>query len=89
MPGEVRARLKEHAARLGMDVSTFITVAIQAQMDEQDRIRKIFEPLEALQAEAEAQAEPDTWTDDIDLTPEEQAEVDAILGRSAQHREAA
>ncbi|WP_240107147.1 hypothetical protein [Streptomyces sp. MUM 203J] len=41
-----------------MNVSTFITIAIQAQMDEQVRVRKDFEPLEALQAETEARRSP-------------------------------
>ncbi|WP_175409676.1 hypothetical protein [Streptomyces sp. TRM64462] len=90
MPAEVRDRIKDHAARLGMDVSTFVTIATQAQMDQQDRVSKVFEPFEQARREAEAGAEEGTWLGDhLELTPEEQAEVNAILGRASGDQAAA
>ncbi|MGR8008570.1 hypothetical protein [Streptomyces hypolithicus] len=89
MPAEIRDQIKEHAARAGLDVSTFLSIAACAQMDQQDRVRRIFEPFEKARSEAEAEAasQPgtDTWTDHLAPTPEEQAEVDAILGRGTRH----
>ncbi|MFF3259518.1 MULTISPECIES: hypothetical protein [unclassified Streptomyces] len=89
MPAEVRDRIREHAADVGLDVSTFLTIAAQAQMDQQDRVRKIFKPFEDARAEAEEQAGTGTWAgDEIELTQEERAEIAAVLGRPS-HDEAA
>ncbi len=89
MPAEVRDRIKEHAADAGLDVSTFLAIAAQAQMDQQDRVREIFEPFQKARTEAEEQAGTGVWAgDDIEPTEGEQAEVDAILG-PAPHGEAA
>jgi hypothetical protein len=89
MPAEVRDRIREHAADAGLDVSTFLAIAAQAQMDQQDRVREIFEPFQKARTEAEEQAGTGVWAgDDIEPTEGEQAEVDAILG-SASHNEAA
>ncbi|QFQ98447.1 hypothetical protein F9278_22200 [Streptomyces phaeolivaceus] len=90
MPDTVRDRIKEHAANAGLDVSTFLTIAAQAQMDQQDQVRKIFEPFEKARAEAEDQAGTGVWAgDDIEPTKEEQAEIDAILGRTPRDEAAA
>ncbi|MER6994222.1 hypothetical protein [Streptomyces sp. NPDC000410] len=90
MPPEIRDRIKEHATEAGLDVSTFLTIAAQAQMDQQDRVKKLFAHFEQARAEAEAHADTtDTWTDGLELTPEEQADVDAILGRVQRGQEAA
>lgn len=79
----MRDRIREHAADAGLDVSTFLTIAAQAQMDQQDRVRKIFEPLEKARLEAEEEAGTGIWAgDDIEPTKEEQAEIDTILGRT-------
>jgi len=89
MSAEVRDRIKEYAADAGLDVSTFLTIAAQAQMDRQDRVRRIFKPFEEARAEAEEQAGTGAWAgDDIEPTEEEQAEVRAVLGHSS-HNEAA
>ncbi|OKJ76224.1 hypothetical protein [Streptomyces sp. CB02460] len=90
MPGEVRNRIKQHAAAAGLDVSTFLTIAAQAQMDQQDRVRKVFAPFDEARAAAEEQAGTGTWAgDEIMLTHAEQAEVDAILGRTSRGETAA
>jgi S-methylmethionine-dependent homocysteine/selenocysteine methylase len=90
MPAEVRDRIREHAAEAGLDVSTFLTVAAQAQMDQQDRVREIFEPFHKARTEAEKQAGTGVWAgDDIEPTEAEQAEVDAILGRTPRSETAA
>jgi len=82
MPADIRDRIREHAADAGLDVSTFLTIAAQAQMDQQDRVREIFMSYEEARAEAEKQAGSGTWAgDEIELSRQEQAEVDAILGR--------
>jgi hypothetical protein len=89
MPTEVRDRIREHAADAGLDVSTFLTIAAQAQMDQQDRVKKIFKSFEDARAEAEEQAGAGTWAgDEIELTKQERAEINAILGRTS-HDEAA
>lgn len=51
-------------------------------MDRQDRAEAVFAPFAHAHAEAEAEAEQDAngWTDGIELTEQEQAEVNAILG---------
>ncbi|WP_030207325.1 hypothetical protein [Streptomyces sp. NRRL S-87] len=83
MPSEVRARIREYAAAAGLDVSTYLVIAAQAQMDEQDRIRRVFETFEGARVDAEVRAAPEVWPgDEIELTAEEQSEVDAILGRT-------
>ncbi|MEU6230350.1 hypothetical protein [Streptomyces sp. NPDC047042] len=90
MPAEVRDRIREHAAAAGLDVSTFLAIAAQAQMDQQDRVREIFEPFQKARAEAEEQAGAGVWAgDDIEPTEAEQAEVDAILGRTPRGEAAA
>lgn len=90
MSAEVRDRIREHAAAAGLDVSTFLTIAAQAQMDQQDRIRRIFKPFEDARAEAEGQAGTGTWAGDaIEPTREERAEIEAILGRSSRDEAAA
>ncbi|MFJ8920177.1 MULTISPECIES: hypothetical protein [unclassified Streptomyces] len=90
MSAEVRERIKEHAADAGLDVSTFLTIAAQAQMDQQDRVRRIFKPFEEARDEAEEQAGTGTWAgDDIELTSEERGEVAAILGRPTRDEDAA
>ncbi|MGW2474665.1 hypothetical protein [Streptomyces sp. NPDC001665] len=90
MPGEVRSRLKQHAAAAGLDVSTYLTIAAQAQMDQQDRVSKVFAPFDEARAVAEEQAGTGSWAgDEIVLTHEEQAEVDAILGRPSRGEAAA
>ncbi|MDH6121887.1 hypothetical protein [Kitasatospora sp. GAS204B] len=89
MPAEVRDQIRDHAAAVGLDVSTLLTIAAQAQMDQQDRVEMLFEPFERARAEAEEQAGSDTWTDDITLTAEEQAEINAILGRPSRTEGAA
>lgn len=84
MPAEVRDRVKAHAAAVGLDVSAFLTIAAVSQMDEEDRARAVLGPFVQARAEAEAiaaEGTADTWTDELVLTPEEQAEVDAILRR--------
>ncbi|WP_250286677.1 hypothetical protein [Streptomyces atroolivaceus] len=83
MPAEIRDRIRENAADAGLDVSTFLTIAAQAQMDQQDRVREIFKSYyEEARTEAEKQAGTGTWAgDEIELSRREQAEVDAILGR--------
>ncbi|MFF6786725.1 hypothetical protein [Streptomyces sp. NPDC012510] len=59
-----------------------MVIAAQAQMDQQDRVRKIFEPFEKARVEAEEQAGIGIWAgDDIEPTTEEQAEIDTILVR--------
>lgn len=88
MPAEIRDQIKEHAERAGLDVSTFLTIAACAQMDQQERVGRVFDSFRRSRAQAEADATVDTWTDEIELTPDEQSEVDAILGRS-QRRAAA
>lgn len=83
MSAEARDRIREHAANAALDVSTFLTIATQAQMDQQDRVRRIFKPFEEARAGAEEQAGNSTWAgDDIEPTREERAEIEAILGRS-------
>lgn len=90
MPDTVRDRIKEHATDAGLDVSTFLTIAAQAQMDQQDRVRKIFEPFEKARLEADEQAGSGIWAgDDIEPTTEEQTEIDAILGRTPRNEAAA
>ncbi|MFF3734306.1 hypothetical protein ACFYXM_29395 [Streptomyces sp. NPDC002476] len=90
MPAEVRDRIKKHAADAGLDVSTFLTIAAQAQMDQQDRVKRIFEPFERARAEAEEQAGTGIWAgDEVELTREEQAEVNTILGRPSRDEAAA
>lgn len=90
MPAEVRDRIREHAADAGLDVSTFLTIAAQAQMDQQDRARRIFKPFEEARAQAEEQAATGTWAGDaIEPTEEEQAEAEAILGRPSRDEGAA
>ncbi|WP_406252425.1 hypothetical protein OH786_11625 [Streptomyces atratus] len=90
MPSEVRDRIREHAADAGLDVSTFLTIAAQAQMDQQDRVRRIFRPFEEARAEAEENAGTGTWAgDEIELTRDERAEVAAILGRPSRDEAAA
>lgn len=83
MPAELRDEIKAHAARSGLDVSTFLSIAAAAQMDQQARVDPIFAPFEQARADAAAAAAPDgdTWTDGLVLTAQEQSEVDAILGR--------
>jgi hypothetical protein len=89
MPATVRDRIREHAADAGLDVSTFLTIAAQAQMDQQDRVRKVFEPFEKAREEAEEQAGTGTWAgDDIEPTKAERAEIDAILGRTPRNEAA-
>ncbi|MEK8143297.1 hypothetical protein NKH18_17630 [Streptomyces sp. M10(2022)] len=89
MPAEVRDRIREHAADSGLDVSTFLTIAAQAQMDQQDRVKTIFKSFEAAREAAEEQAGTGSWAgDEIEPTRQERAEVDAILGRPS-HDEAA
>lgn len=90
MSAEVRDRIREHAADAGLDVSTFLTIAAQAQMDQQDRVRRIFKPFEEARTEAEEQAGTGTWAgDEIEPTGEERAEVEAILGRPSRDETAA
>ncbi|MFF9566557.1 hypothetical protein [Streptomyces sp. NPDC014685] len=90
MPSEIRDRIKKHAADAGLDVSTFLTIAAQAQMDQQDRVRRIFRPFEEARAEAEENAGTGTWAgDEIELTGDERAEVAAILGRPSRDETAA
>ncbi|MFC8590658.1 hypothetical protein ACFWXA_01630 [Streptomyces atroolivaceus] len=90
MPAEIRDRIREHAADAGLDVSTFLTIAAQAQMDQQDRVREIFKSYDEARMEAEKQAGTGTWAgDEIELSRQEQAEVDAILGRPSQGEAAA
>lgn len=90
MPAIVRDRIREHAADADLDVSTFLTIAAQAQMDQQDRVRKIFEPFEKARVEAEEEAGTGIWAgDDIEPTKEEQAEIDTILGRTLRNEAAA
>lgn len=90
MSAELRDRIREHAADAGLDVSTFLTIAAQAQMDQQDRVRRIFKPFEEACAEAEEQAGTGTWAgDEIEPTREERAEIEAILGRPSRDEAAA
>lgn len=90
MPAEIRDRIREHAADAGLDISTFLTIAAQAQMDQQDRVKAVFRSFEEARAEAEELAGDGSWAgDEIELTRQEQAEVDAILGRSQQGEAAA
>jgi len=85
MPNELKEQVKEHAERAGLDFSTYTAIALRAQMAQQDQVEAVFAPFAQAHAEAEAQAEvdPDCWTDGIELTAQEQAEVDAILGIGA------
>jgi hypothetical protein len=92
MPEELKDQVREHAERAGLDFSTYTAIALRAQMDQQDRVAAVFAPFTRAHAEAEAEAEQgvDGWTDGIELTEQEQAEVDAILGISnGQHGSAA
>ncbi|MCX4847931.1 hypothetical protein [Streptomyces sp. NBC_00893] len=90
MSAEVRDRIREHAADTGLDASTFLTIAAQAQMDQQDRVRRVFKSFEKARAEAEEQAGTGTWAgDEIEPTKEERAEVEAILGRPSRDEAAA
>lgn len=90
MPAAVRDRVREHAAEAGLDVSTFPAIAAPSQMDQRDRVRKIFEPFEKARVEAEEQAGTGIWAgDDIEPTQGEQAEIDAILGRTPRDEGAA
>lgn len=85
MPAEIRDRIREHAADAGLDVSTFLTIAAQAQMDQQGRVGEIFKSYEEARTEAEKQAGTGTWAgDEMELSRQEQAEVDALLGRPSQ-----
>lgn len=59
-------------------------------MDQQDRVRKVFEPFEKARVEAEEEAGTGIWAgDDIEPTKEEQAEIDTILGRTPRNEAAA
>ncbi|WP_282698354.1 hypothetical protein [Streptomyces sp. CC208A] len=90
MAGEIHDRIKKYADDAGLDVSTYLTIAAQAQMDQQDRVKEFLQPFEAARLKAEEEAGTGTWAgDDIVLTSEEQAEVDAILGRAPRGRAAA
>jgi hypothetical protein len=78
---DVAERLREHAARAGLDLSTYVAIAVQSQMDQQDRVRETLEPFYRAQEEAETAAEDGHWLgDEIEPNDAEQAEVDAILG---------
>jgi post-segregation antitoxin (ccd killing protein) len=44
---EVRAALKEHARALGVDVSSYVTAAVQRQLAEDDLIRQRFADIDA------------------------------------------
>jgi predicted DNA-binding protein len=90
MPPEVRDRLALGAAEAGLDMSTYITIAVQAEMDRQDHVARVLDPVRRAWAEDESAAEvQDSWTDGIELTEAEQAEVDAALGRPSGGRGAA
>jgi hypothetical protein len=81
MPPDVAERIREHAAQAGLDVSTFLVIAAQAQMDQQDRVNRVLEPLRRAMAQAEQQGESGEWLGDtIELTEAEQGEVNAMLG---------
>ncbi|MFC8535313.1 hypothetical protein ACFUJY_15310 [Streptomyces sp. NPDC057249] len=76
MPSEVGARIRQHAAEAGLSVSAYMMMAAQAQMDRQDRVRKVFAPFEEACAEADEHAGSGTWAgDEIELTREQRAEV--------------
>ncbi|MGW1228196.1 hypothetical protein [Streptomyces sp. NPDC001478] len=83
MSGDLRNRVKEHAADAGLDVSTYLSIAVQEQMDRQDRVRRVFKSFEEARAQAERQAGTGTWAgDEVEPTDEERAEIEAILGRT-------
>ncbi|MFJ9124616.1 hypothetical protein ACIRJS_11060 [Streptomyces sp. NPDC102340] len=77
------ARIKEHAERVGMDVSAYLVHAATRQMAESDAIEKQFAEVDTLIAGAEAEAEAmhdDPPGTGPELTEEERREVEAALG---------
>ncbi|GGL00938.1 plasmid mobilization protein [Streptomyces flaveus] len=79
---EQAERIRQHAERAGMDVSAYLVHAATRQMAETEAIEDQFSGLDALIAEAEAEAaalpsEPDVKAEE--LTEQERRDVEAAL----------
>ncbi|MGW0627545.1 plasmid mobilization protein [Streptomyces sp. NPDC002758] len=80
---EQAERIKEHSERAGMDVSAYLVHAATRQMAESDAIEEQFAGVDALIAQAEAEAlelpeEPAVTAEE--LTEQERREVEAAIG---------
>ncbi|MGW9492974.1 plasmid mobilization protein [Streptomyces prasinus] len=77
-------RIKQHAERVGMDVSAYLVHAATRQMAESDAIEEQFAEVDALIARAERAADglPDERASEpvAELTEQERREVEEALG---------
>ncbi|MFE2288499.1 hypothetical protein ACFXDJ_30580 [Streptomyces sp. NPDC059443] len=66
MDGALRARVKEHADAMGLDVSSYVTAAVLRQIDEDVTVARRFANIDADIAATEAMTAPPGQGDDFD-----------------------
>lgn len=80
MDPELRAAVKEHARAMGLDVTRYVTVAVQRQMEEDDLITRRFAAVDADIAVTEALPAPEGA--EVQFTEEELAAARAGMAQS-------
>jgi hypothetical protein len=74
---ETKERVRRYAEAAGVDLSTYVSVAIHAAMRRDDEVARTFAPLDAAIEEAEARTPPEAVQEAV--TPEESASIARAL----------